>query len=187
VSKPLLVLVLIGVALGGAFYYKKSHDHPGKNGPSFSVVDGPATHRFTSLDNIQDAQYALFGGDKSSGMLGEFSIGALPITYAKKIAAQYPDFYLCASPGASSAKSRMENLAIFPKNSQVYAQFREMLEEYNRRIWNNGNRLCFSIDGKELSRSSASMVPGMDIQIDDAGTLYRWIDKLTVFDCNTVI
>ena len=182
-----MVLLLIGVSLAGAFYYKKSHDHPGKNGPSFSVADGPATHRFTPMDDIQDAQYALFGGDKSSGMLGEFNIGALPMSYAKKIAAQYSDFYLCASPGASSVKSRMENLAIFPNNSQVYAQFREMLEEYNRRLSNNGNRLCFSIDGKELSRSSASLVPGMDIQVDDGGMLYRWIDKLTVFDCDTVM
>lgn len=185
--RPSLMLLLLTVALGGAYYYKSSHDHAGKSGPSFSVVDGPATHRFEPLGNVEDAQYALFGGGKSSGMLGEFNVGALPMTHAKAIAAQYPDFYRCDSAAHASVISRMENIAIFPRNHQVYAQFGEMLKEYEKRIWNNGARMCFSISGKELSRSSGSLVPGMDIQINDAGTLYRWVDKLTVFDCDTVM
>lgn len=139
------------------------------------------------MDNVEDAQYALFGGNKSSGMLGEFSVGVLPMAHAKTIAAQYPDFYRCDSAAHALVTSRMENIAIFPRNHQVYIQFRDMLEENERRIWNNGARMCFSISGKELSRSSGSLVPGMDIQINDVGTLYRWVDKLSVFDCDTVM
>ena len=182
-----LVLLFLAVALGGALYYKTSRDHPGKNGPSFNIVDGPATHRFAPLDNIQNAQFSLFGGNKVGGMFGEFNIGGLPIAYAKTIAAQYPDFYRCDSPGSSWAISRMENMAIFPMNHQIYDQFRSMLQEFDRRIGNNGKRLCFSIDGAELSRASASLVPGMDLSVNDGGTLYRWVDKLTVFDCDTVM
>lgn len=119
--------------------------------------DGVET-RFTRVGAL-DETWMLFGGDATQrrGSLTHATTSGLPIRHARVIAARYPDFHRCSSPGAAQAKNFIENVAFVATDRAARDTLGEALALFQERLGQNGDRTCVRVKGAPLVLDSVRL------------------------------
>jgi hypothetical protein len=101
----------------------------------------------------------LFGGSyiAHKNTIGPIFLAGLAIEDAEGIYASYPDFFMCASPGASLAKSLIYDLSLIPYSSSVLRTLKTAVNEFNQNIRKGGERVCVALEGEQLEMQSVTI------------------------------
>jgi hypothetical protein len=115
-----------------------------------------------------DEAYMLFGGDASerSGHFSNVLLSGLAERHVYPIAQRYPDFYLCRSPGAESAKRLVETMSLIGGDGRTRKTLLEALRLYEESIRSGGERTCVHLKGEQLHLVAAQSIPG-DIDLTE--------------------
>jgi hypothetical protein len=103
--------------------------------------------------------YMLFGGGQLDhpDAVSSISLAGLHADDVRRIAARYPDFYMCKSPGASLAKKAVVDLDLIPADGRTQKALWATLDRFNENIQSGGDRVCVSIRGQELDLESVEI------------------------------
>ncbi len=98
----------------------------------------------------------LFGGEpvEHDNAVSNIYIFALDKEDALTLAAKYPDFYLCSSPGGQEAQQFILSYDLVPATCQVYEQLLSALRAFNRNNATGGDRVSLQFDGAPLELES---------------------------------
>ena len=101
--------------------------------------------------------YMLFGADRAThkSAFNEFWLAAINMEDVRPIYAQYPDFDMCASPGAAKAKKAVKTMNIIAADSDVLQALNEAVSEFNHRIGKRADRLAVMLEGVKLQLTAA--------------------------------
>jgi hypothetical protein len=94
----------------------------------------------------------IFGGDpiEDANKLSNMYVFALDKEEALRIAVDYPDFFLCSSPGGMEASKHIVPLDLVPANCDVYEQLRTALTLFKKNEAAGGDRTSLRIEGAPL-------------------------------------
>jgi len=100
----------------------------------------------------------LFGGEpeEDANVFSNAYILGLDKTDAQMLAARYPDFYLCSSPGGMEAASLILPYDLVPASCEVYEQVVAALRQYHRNAAAGGDRTSLRFDGAPLQVESVT-------------------------------
>ena len=127
----------------------------------------------------------LFGGVPVDGdnKLSNANIFALDQADAQMLAAKYPDFYLCSSPGGKEAAKYIVPYDLVPATCDVYKQLLEAFDVLNRNDRAGGDRTSLRIEGAPLTLESVTQnTNGADVtgQVHDQNfQLVTAVQRLT--------
>jgi hypothetical protein len=104
----------------------------------------------------------------------------------------YPDFHLYGSSSSARLVSAATPLSLVAANRETYAALRGLLERYERRALDGGERLCVTVSGEALSVASAeSLDDGHDetarLARESEGEPIVYADRLDVADCSDAL
>ncbi len=151
VMKVVLALVVVGLIVAGS-YSCSTGGSPVKITIETEVVtydEGDYGAKLLSSREFQNT-YMLFGGGyfEDKNLMNPIALAGIEIADAKRIYARYPDFHLCASPGAALAQPKVEHLNLIPADGQVLDELKATLEEYEDNLGSDGDRVCVSLTGE---------------------------------------
>lgn len=114
----------------------------------------------------------LFGGElvEEDNTLGNAYVFGLDKTDALMLAAKYPDFYLCSSPGGKEASNYIVPYDLVPASCAIYEQIIRALDTYDKSVTSGGDRTSLRLDGFQLELVSVTVdTTGEDItsQVSD--------------------
>jgi hypothetical protein len=154
---------------------------------------GEAEARFSVVGSA-DAAYMLFGGQVAPRRhsVVHATVAGLPIQHARLIAASYPDFHLCKSPGAPQAQRFTENLSLLAANRGARDALAEALDLYHARIGGDGERTCIQVAGAPLDLESVRLRDGSrDFTDQVARALARerivLAERVQILDCRELL
>jgi hypothetical protein len=143
-------------------------------------------HRVGSLDD----RYMLFGGTatRQANSITHAVVAGLPIRWAREIAASYPDFHLCRSPGAAQAKRLTEHLSFVAADGAARDTLEEALDLFQTRLRGDGDRTCIHVQGAPLALDAVRVEEtGEDItgQLPPAFTDVDYVlaERVEIQDC----
>jgi hypothetical protein len=98
----------------------------------------------------------LFGGEsvEAENALSNAYIFGLDKVDALRLAEEYPDFYLCSSPGGKAASEFILSYDLVPANCEIFQQIVDALRVYNQNVLSNGDRTSLRFDGAPLTLES---------------------------------
>lgn len=98
----------------------------------------------------------LFGGEplEDENVLSNAYILGLDKTDALMLAAMYPDFYLCSSPGGQAASEHIVPYDLVPARCQVYDQIVAALRQFHMNVAAGGDRTSIRFGGAPLQLES---------------------------------
>ena len=101
--------------------------------------------------------YMLFGGNREThkSAFNEFSLFVISMADARPIYRAYPDFYMCASPGAPRAKKAVQAMNIIAADSSVLEALNEAVSEFNNSIGKGSDRVAVYLEGVKLEMTAA--------------------------------
>ena len=151
--------------------------------------------RFTKLESLEES-YMLFGGDATQrpNQISHASFAGLPTYQARAIASQYPDFYMCKSPGAKPAQERTEAMSMVATNRGAVRALQQALELFDERLRAGGERTCVRVNGAALSLDSVHFDTGE--QLEDVTAKFQQMASQSRFvlaesveleDCQTLL
>lgn len=113
---------------------------------------------FARGDKIAET-YMIFGGLSSDrdDMASKITLVGLPMTEARAIYADYPDFDQCSSAGAEYAKAATRQLDIVPVNGAVLATLEHAFAQSQDNLQTGGGRVSVALTGAVLSWKSAKV------------------------------
>jgi hypothetical protein len=129
--------------------------------------------RFNVVGSLRET-YMLFGGDEQQRRNSVIHVTAagLPILNARSIAAIYPDFHMCKSPGAKQAMEHTQTLSFVAADRAALSTLVEALDLFEERVGTGGERTCISVTGAPMSLKSVKVVEnGADLTSDVAPAL----------------
>ena len=140
------------------------------------VVDADQLEARFSMVGSLDETYMLFGGDAQQrrNSLTHVTAAGLPMIDARAIAASYPDFHMCKSPGAKPAKRATRSMSFVAADRATLDTLTEAVELFHERVRAGGERTCIRISGAPIELDSVHVVDeDMDITGDVAPLLAR--------------
>lgn len=107
-------------------------------------------------------------------------------------ARMYPDFHLYRSESSTRLASVATPLALIAGRRETYGLLRALIDRFDDRVEDGGERLCVTLSGDALSIDSAeSLEAGRDttdlLQRGNAAEPIVLVDQLDVDDCSDVI
>jgi hypothetical protein len=115
--------------------------------------------------------FMVFGGlnQRLRNSVLDVYLAGLPIEDARLIHSSYPDFHRCSSPGADSAKRRVQDLSFVARHRGVARTLSRVVDLHEERIRSGGERACVSVSGQRLSLATVKLKePPMDITAEVA-------------------
>jgi hypothetical protein len=149
--------------------------------------------RFYPVGRFSDA-YMLFGGSatEQQGYYANVVVSGLAERHASLIAQRHPDFHLCSSPGAASAKRLIEDLALIGADGAARRTLLRAVDLYQERLHEGGERTCISFSGERLALSSAR-VPKVGIEFTqeiekgNSDVDFYLVKQVEIADCKSLI
>jgi len=128
-------------------------------GNSVTVDAGNFISELTVIGDYRET-YMLFGGEhfENKNLVTPIILSGLGIADAKNIYAQYPDFHMCASPGASLAKPIVEMLSLIPAHKQAFNNLLDSIKKHKKNFASGKERICVSLSGKTLTPDYTEIV-----------------------------
>jgi hypothetical protein len=158
--KKLLVLLAIAGAVWLAVHQLTSLKGPDLtiSGDEVLLATGDLDVRFAKGESFADT-YMVFGGGhlEHPNAIANVSFAGLSVRDAKPIHRRYPDFHLCASPGAALAKDKVVHLDMVPADGETLTFLKSSLDEFNDNIRSGGDRVCVQLSGSRLKLTSAEI------------------------------
>ncbi len=190
IMKAFLALVVIGLIVVGSYSYFKIVSL-GTITITTEVVTYEAGDYGAKLLDSREFQntYMLFGGGyfEDKNLMNPIALAGIEIADAKRIYARYPDFHLCASPGAALAQPKVKHLNLIPADGQVLDELMATIEEYEDNLGNDGDRVCVSLTGEiQVIRSA---LPEHNIGITDQPLrqTFHLIHSSERIDCKSLL
>jgi hypothetical protein len=114
---------------------------------------------FTRDDRFSST-YMLFGGDHMTDkrMIIPLFISGVDAEDGKDIAVQYPDFWMCKSPGASRAQSCCMQLNLVPSNADITEDIKDTIANFKESLGDEEDRVCIKLQGDILRLKSVIFV-----------------------------
>lgn len=108
----------------------------------------------------------LFGGEsmEQDNIFGNAYVLGLDKEDALVLAQQYPDFYLCSSPGGQAAADMILAYDLVPSTCEVYEQIVAALRVFNRNRASGGDRTSIRFEGLPLEVESVLDPDGLDVK-----------------------
>ncbi len=134
--------------------------------------------------------FMVFGGSPVSGFWSEsvFAyLGGLPLADARAIRAKYPDFHMCASPGAALAKGAMVHLNLIASDSAMRDRIDGAIREHDRRLEKQGERLCVTLAGQTLRRTSYTIEGAEAVVVEGTPFTHVLLREFGVQDCKAML
>ena len=146
----------------------------------FVVEVGELNVHFERIEPISET-YMIFGGQylRHKNAISSVSLSTLSMEDARPIYANYPDFHMCASPGAALAKEAVGHMNIIPANSDVMDSLKEVLSEHRKSLQEGGDRVCVRLEGATLEMTAA-IVPKVNEDIIDELPSHAFSDYVLV-------
>jgi hypothetical protein len=149
--------------------------------------------RFSVVGSLHES-YMLFGGDaeQQRNSITHVTAAGLPIFNARAIAAVYPDFHLCKSPGAKQAQQHTQTLSFVAADRAVLNTLVEALDLFKQRLGSGGERTCISVTGAPIALESVRVQEnGADITRDVAPALAQarlvLAQSVQIQDCQSLL
>ena len=159
----LVVLMVATVAwLGYAYLAKASAPDLTLTGNDVLLATANLDARFSTAGSFRET-YMLFGGAQidHQDAVSKITLAGLPGDDVRRIAARYPDFYMCKSEGAPLAQRKVVQLDLIPVDGRTMRTLESALDEFNDQIGSGGDRVCVRLNGNALDLES--------VQVRDAG------------------
>lgn len=127
----------------------------------------------------------LFGGEaiEDDNVLSNAYVMGLDKEDALQLAEDYPDFYLCSSPGGQAAASMVRTYDLVPASCEVYEKLVTALRVFARNRASGGDRTSIRFEGAPLELESvvddASGVDVTDQIHDQEFHLVTSVEQLT--------
>jgi hypothetical protein len=127
----------------------------------------------------------LFGGNSVTdpNVLSNAYVLGLDKADALEIAEEFPDFYLCSSPGGIAAANLIRPYDLVPASCEIYQQLVVALRQFNTNRESGGDRTSIRFDGAPLELESviddASGVDVTDQVHDQVFHLITSVEQLT--------
>jgi hypothetical protein len=183
-----IVLILGGLVYGGArvlFPRVTVVD----TGARVSLAKGRIAQEFARGDEFRDV-FMVFGGNREREFWNEAGhafLAGLTLADAQSLSAQYPDFYMCASPGAARAKDAMVHMSLIAADALVRERIDRAIRDHDARIAAGGKRLCVSIAGHTLRRLS-HRIDGHDAVVTELTPFtYVAVQRFDAQDCQPLL
>jgi hypothetical protein len=158
--KILLVLLAVGVAAWFAFHTFMAPGGPDLtiNGDEVLLATGDLDVRFSKGKSFEDT-YMVFGGMhlEHRNAVANVSLAGLSVRHARPIYSRYPDFHLCASPGAALAKDKVVSLDMVPADGETLQELTSTIEQFEDNTRNGGDRVCVRLSGSKMKLTSAEI------------------------------
>jgi len=142
-------------------------------GSTVTLDAGEIEARYRVTGSLHET-YMLFGGDAQQhhNSITHVTAAGLPILNARAIAAVYPDFYLCKSPGAKQAQQHTQTLSFVAADRAALNALAEALDLFEQRLGAGGERTCISVTGAPISLESVTVEEnGADLTREVAGAV----------------
>jgi len=142
-------------------------------GSAITLDSGEIEARYRMMGSLHEI-YMLFGGDAQQrhNSITHVTAAGLPILNARAIAAVYPDFHLCKSPGAKQAQQHTQSLSFVAADRAALERLSEAIDLFEQRLGSGGERTCISVTGAPLSLESVKVAEnGADLTREVAGTM----------------
>ena len=158
--KTLLTLIVIVFAIWRLYGFLKDPTEHITVASSTVTVDAGDFVAELSVTGEYKKTYMIFGGTyfKDKQFIRSISLSGLRIAYAKRIYARYPDFHLCASPGAALAQPKVESLDLIPVDKRAFNELLDSVNKHQENFANGDERICVSLSGKTLSPDYTDIV-----------------------------
>jgi hypothetical protein len=138
--------------------------------------------------------FMVFGGlgERLPNSVTDVILAGLPIDDARLIHSRFPDFHRCSSPGAESAKMRVQDLTFVAQNRGIARTLSKVIDLHGERIRSGGERTCVSVSGQQLSLASVKIKePPVDIT-GEVSPMFADLDvylaeAATIEDCETLL
>jgi hypothetical protein len=139
--------------------------------------------------------FMIFGGHldkKLHNSISDYSLGALVIDEAAAIKRNYPDFYLCKSPGASIAHQKIQTLSLIAENKETADILEDTIALHDERLDEDGERVCVELRGYQVEPTSILLKENdMDISDDIIPSLrnkaFYLISGAEIRECQTIM
>jgi cellobiose-specific phosphotransferase system component IIA len=135
--------------------------------------------------------YMLFGGleaEKSGHFINVF-VSGLEERHVSLISQTYPDFYMCGSPGADSAKGWVEDMGLIAESGSVRNTLLEAVRLHDQRIRQGAERTCLRMRAETLYLEQAHALPA-EIDVTEPtrqghqGVDFYLVHQAEVVPCN---
>ncbi len=171
------------------YFTSSSVENVSMDDDGLTVDVGDYEARFSVSRDFQGS-YMLFGGGyfEDEGVINPIVLSGLGIVDAKLIYSKYPDFHLCASPGAALAQPKVKHLNLIPADGPVLDELKATLEVYEDNLGRDGDRVCVSLMGKTLRMRSAIVHENnRDIKDQLPSQTYYWIHSSERIGCKSLL
>jgi hypothetical protein len=166
--------------------------------PRLTVVDtggrvvltkGRIAEEFVRGDEFRGV-FMVFGGNGERELWNEAGhafLAGLTLADAQSLSARYPDFYMCASPGAARAKDAMVHMSLVAADALVRERIDRAIRDHDARIAAGGKRLCVTIAGHRLRRLS-HRIDGHDAVVTELTPFtYVAVQRFDAQDCQPLL
>lgn len=129
-----------------------------RDGDIVELQEEDVTARFVAGEPYERT-VMLFGGEPvtfDNAVSNVYIIG-LDKDDALMLADQYPDFYLCSSPGGQAAQAFILAYDLVPATCEVYDQIVRALADYDRNNARGGDRTSLRLEGAPLTLESVTV------------------------------
>ena len=166
--------------------------------PRLTVVDrggrvvltkGRIEEAFARADDFHGV-FMVFGGNREREFwneVGHAFLAGLTLADARSLSAQYPDFYMCASPGAARVKDAMVHMSLIASDAVVRDRIDRAIRDHDARVAAGGKRLCVTIAGHTLRRLS-HRIDGHDAVVTELTPFtYVAVQRFDAQDCQPLL
>jgi hypothetical protein len=157
------------------------------------VRSDPVEARFYRVGPVQDS-YMMFGAlvSDKQGFVANVVISTIAQAQVSALAQRYPDFDRCSSPGASEAKSMVQSMNLIAASGSVRRVLVKAVKLHDERINESGERTCISLEGEELTMTSAHLWEhDMDVTQEysqrDAMNGFYLVNEASIVDCSAIL
>ncbi len=149
--------------------------------------------RFDRIGDLSES-YMLFGGtdgEMHNSFTNVYAAG-LAMRHARLIAARYPDFHKCKSPGAPKAQKLTESLAFVAADGPTRRTLLKAVELHDESIAKGADRVCISLEGDRLSLDSVvHRAQAIDMTAEITGRMsqtgFYFVRKAEIAECQSLL
>jgi len=182
------MIVLVGL-FGGGCRVLTSSVAVVETGSAITVTRGGRQITYGRGEAFR-GDFMLFGGQPVNGWWSDelyAFLAGLPLGEARRIHERYPDFHLCASPGAELAKGAILSLNLVTTDSSIRDTIDRAIHEHDRRLEQRGERLCVTLSGQTLLRRSYKVSGVETVVVDVTPFTHVLIEGFATYDCKAVL
>jgi hypothetical protein len=158
-------------------------------GARVSLVKGRVAEEFARSEEFRGV-FMVFGGSPErefGNEAGQAFLAGLTLADAQSLTAQYPDFYMCASPGAARVKDAMVHMSLVASDAVVRDRIDRAIRDHDARVVAGGKRLCVTITGHTLRRLS-HRIDGQEAVVTELTPFtYVAVQRFDAQDCQPLL